>query len=103
VALATLATPLNNYRPTARLRIAASPANDFRSVADPGSIAVFPPSMFKSAALSEPRAIERLAADLLSYDIDIGVISEATLSQSTALVSLAFMDIPCCDVTELHY
>ena len=79
MALATLATPLNNYRATARLCIAASPANDFRSVADPGSIAVFPPSMFKSAALSEPRAIEQLAADLLSYDIDIGVISEATL------------------------
>jgi len=44
--------------------------------------------VFNSAALSEPHAIEQLAADLLNYDIDIGVISETTLSQSTALVSL---------------
>ena len=51
-----------------------------------GSIAVLPLTMcvFNSAAKSEPHAIEQLAVDLLSYDIDIGVISETTLSQRTA-------------------
>ena len=93
-----LATSLNNCRPTARpgvvlLCIAASPANDFRSVTDPGSTAVFPPYLcvFNSAAKSEPHAIEQLAVDILSYDIDIGAISETTLSQNTALVPLSFL------------